>query len=235
MYTHLDADKTLATIERLCRRIHERFPQAGLSEVCQELQTIANNAKARATKLAQPLYGLRFFVIVLIVATLCVLAYTVLHIRFSVEKLSAADFAQIMDAGFNELVLLGAALFFLVTIEARIKRTRVTKALHELRSIAHVIDMHQLTKDPSLFFTNMNATKSSPERKMTPFELTRYLDYCSEMLALTSKIAALYAQSFNDAVVVAAVNDFETLTASMSRKVWQKMMMVKDEPDTPSA
>ena len=40
---------------------------------------------------------------------------------------------------------------------------------------------------------------------MTPFELTRYLDYCSEMLSLTAKIAALYAQSSSDAVVIDAV------------------------------
>ena len=30
-------------------------------------------------------------------------------------------------------------------------------------------------------------TPSSPLRRMTPFELTRYLDYCSEMLAIISK------------------------------------------------
>jgi hypothetical protein len=33
---------------------------------------------------------------------------------------------------------------------------------------------------------------------MSPFELTRYLDYCSEMLSLTSKLAAVYAQNLPD-------------------------------------
>ena len=50
----------------------------------------------------------------------------------------------------NIIVLMGAALFFLVTIEDRLKRRRALTALHELRSIVHVIDMHQLTKDPSM-------------------------------------------------------------------------------------
>jgi len=40
---------------------------------------------------------------------------------------------------------------------------------------------------------------------MTPFELGRYLDYCSEMLSLTGKVAALYAQDLDDPVVVEAV------------------------------
>ena len=42
MYRNLDADKTLATIELLERRIGERFPDAGLHRVCAELRTIAS-------------------------------------------------------------------------------------------------------------------------------------------------------------------------------------------------
>jgi len=62
---------------------------------------------------------------------------------------------------------------------------------------------------------------------MTKFELTRYLDYCSEMLSLTSKLAALYAQVLPDAVVIDAVNEIENLTASFSRKIWQKISIVE--------
>ena len=48
---------------------------------------------------------------------------------------------------------------------------------------------------------------------MTPFELNRYLDYCSDALALISKIAALYVQGFQDPVLLDAVDDVEDLTA----------------------
>ena len=44
---------------------------------------------------------------------------------------------------------------------------------------------------------------------MSPFELSRYLDYCSEMMSLTSKVAVLFAQSFPDPVVTEAVSDIE--------------------------
>jgi hypothetical protein len=37
---------------------------------------------------------------------------------------------------------------------------------------------------------------------------------------------ALYAQSRPNAVVVAAVNDIETLTNGLSRKIWQKIVVV---------
>ena len=47
---------------------------------------------------------------------------------------------------------------------------------------------------------------------MTLFELSRYLDYCSEALSLTGKVAALYVQRFDDPVALQAVNEVEELT-----------------------
>jgi len=37
--------------------------------------------------------------------------------------------------------------YFLINLEARIKRSRVAPQIHALRAIAHVIDMHQLTRE----------------------------------------------------------------------------------------
>ena len=61
---------------------------------------------------------------------------------------------------------------------------------------------------------------------MSKFEVTRYLDYCSEMLSLISKLAALYAQNLPDAVVIDAVNDIEELTTNLSSKIWQKITII---------
>jgi len=126
----------------------------------------------------------------------------------------------------NLTVLVGAALLFATTLDDRIRRRRSLRELHVFRSIAHVIDMHQLTKDPSSILGEGLPTEASPERTMNRFELTRYLDYCSEMLSLTSKLAALYAQVLPDAVVIDAVNEIENLTANFSRKIWQKISIV---------
>ena len=57
--------------------------------------------------------------------------------------------------------------------------------------MAHIVDMHQLTKDPERLLQGGPATPSSPQRTMTPFELGRYLDYSSEMLSMISKTAAI--------------------------------------------
>jgi hypothetical protein len=136
---------------------------------------------------------------------------------------------QGVEATMNILVLIGAALLFLFTVEERMKRKRALKALHELRSIIHVIDMHQLTKDPSAIIGALAPTEHSPKRTLSASELIRYLDYCSEMLSLTSKVAALYAQSLPDPVVTDAVSDIERLTTNLSQKVWQKIMILENE------
>ena len=62
-------------------------------------------------------------------------------------------------------------------------------------------------------------------------DLARYLDYCSEMLSITGKVAALFAQSVNDDVVIDGVNDIETLSSNLSRKIWQKITLI-DSPET---
>jgi len=121
--------------------------------------------------------------------------------------------------------LIGVVVFFLIGFERRIKRQKALKAIHQLRAVAHVIDMHQLTKDPAAYNDSYVSTASSPQRSLTTAELIRYLDYCSELLSLTGKLAALYIQRFDDEVALSAANDIENLTTHLSRKIWQKVMI----------
>ncbi len=66
--------------------------------------------------------------------------------------------------------------------------------------------MHQLTKDPTVVLSESKPTESSPERRMSEFELSRYLDYCAEMLALIAKLGALYGSRSRDRDVMVAVD-----------------------------
>jgi hypothetical protein len=228
-YEQLDADKIVETAERLHRRIVERFPQSGLAGVCQKLLEIAQAARERSAEIARPIMRIRVLsglVIALILASAAWTAWMVFSTASDDETASTTELIQGVEAGINDLLLIGATVFFLVTWETRVKRGRALRAIHELRSIAHVIDMHQLTKDPERLFAQWQDTRSSPARAMTQFELSRYLDYCSEMLSITGKIAALYVQGFEDSVAVSAVNDIEDLTTSLARKVWQKLMVL---------
>lgn len=142
------------------------------------------------------------------------------------EEMNWVVAIQATEAAANLMLPLGATLYFLISLETRIKRRRALVAIHELRSIAHIIDMHQLTKDPERILRNWQGTDNSPKHCMTPLQLNRYLDYCSEMLSLTGKIAALYVRQFDDPVAVATVSEVEDLTTGLSRKIWQKIMIL---------
>ncbi|HWY75975.1 MAG TPA: hypothetical protein VN281_10180, partial [Verrucomicrobiae bacterium] len=160
----------------------------------------------------------------LVIAFLALIGWIGFHMRISAQVDRLTEFFQGMDAAMNMVLLIGGAIFSLFTLEIRLKRNRALKLLHELRSLAHIVDMHQLTKDPQTI-TGEGSTASSPKRTMTRFELSRYLDYCSEMSSLIGKIAALYVQKYDDPVVLSAVDQIEDLTSSLSRKTWQKIMI----------
>jgi hypothetical protein len=227
MYRALDPEKIVATLERLEGRISARFENSGLARVCSELTQVAREHKSRVEQIGRRSVLLRLAVSAILLGGVWLLLMIGPLIRF--ETFAADSIYSVLqgiDAAFNILVLMGAAVFFLFTVEERIKRKRALDALHELRSIVHVIDMHQLTKDPSMMGATAKVTSISPARVLSPFELTRYLDYCSEMLSLSAKVAALYAQSFPDPVVTDAVSDLERVTTNLSQKIWQKISMI---------
>jgi hypothetical protein len=228
-YRELDASAIVKTIYTLEHRIRERFPGSGLATVCHELAVVGDTTQRKAKKIAMPNLWLRTLIYVAIVAGIVGMAYTVRILSQSTTLQVGTEvfgFFEGIDAAMHIVVVVGAALFFAISLDDRMKRRHALTDLHVFRTIAHVIDMHQLTKDPSIVLGHYRATANSPKRIMNRFELTRYLDYCSEMLSLTGKLAALYAQSMPDSVVIDAVNDIENLAANLSAKIWQKITIL---------
>jgi hypothetical protein len=231
MYRSLDATKIVETAQMLRQRIDERFPNSGLSRVADELHLVAREAGTISGWLARPHWPIRVAVglgiLGIVVIFTLALFSTLAALEADPAYSSLADLLQGLDAAINEVVVIGLAIFFLFSVETRFKRARALKAMHALRSLAHIIDMHQLTKDPERTTGRGGAdTQSSPKRTLTPFELTRYLDYCTEALAVISKLAALYVQHFHDPVTLSSVNELEELTNGLSRKIWQKIMIL---------
>ncbi len=222
-YKNLEPDRIVETVTRLGKRIRERFPESGLGSLCEDLRVVTEKAKERSEQIREPILSLRLGSAALAAVIILGLIGMVLSLKTAKTDFAVVDFIQLLEAGINDIVLIGAGIFFLVTFETRIKRNRALDALHELRSFAHIIDMHQLTKD----MTRMEHTPSSPHRPMTPAQLLRYLDYCSEMLSLVGKVAALYIPHFNDSGAIAAVTEVETLTTGLSRKIWQKITLIE--------
>lgn len=230
-YRSLDHDKIIKTAERLELRVVSRFADAGLANVAGEVVALARDTSAEAKRLEGPIWWLRVLLVGVVLSGALIFLYIGTFLSFDRLSGFALRSVESIEAVINTSILAALGLTFLVQTEARIKRSRVTKALHGLRSVIHVIDMHQLTKDPLAMSPGYVANAASPERPWTAVELTRYLDYCAEMLAITGKLAALFAQSVNDDGVAQAVNDIEMLGSTLSRKIWQKIMMLEDGAD----
>jgi hypothetical protein len=228
-YNSLNPDRIIATLAQLKDRIGERFPRSGLYQVCDELMEMTKKTSARAANISRPKLWFRGLLAILAAAGAVgaiFIGHWMLGLRSSDEL---AGTMQGLEAAVNLVIIIGAAGVFLVTLEARWKRQHALSALNEFRSLAHVIDMHQLTKDPSAL--GGPRTSSSPQRAMTRYELVRYLSYCSEMLSLSSKAAAVYADNIHDSAVIDAVGDIERLTTNLSQKIWQKITLVETDLD----
>ena len=218
-YTRLDEGSILRTITELRDRIKTGFPQANLLHVCEQFLEVSNRVVSVEQYLRRPNWPLR------VLAGAAVLLLTALLVRVGFlaaqanTELTLNSLMGTIESTVNNLAFFGIAVFFLLRIETRVKRGKALAMLHELRSLTHIVDMHQLTKDPALLTTTPDG--------MSPAELGRYLDLCSDMLSLIGKVSALMVQHFNDDVVLAAVNEIETLTTGLSRKMWQKITLLE--------
>lgn len=227
MYTELKLGLVQQTLETLSNRIRERFPDSGLASVADELCVIAESSGPVIQRLSRPNWLVRALVGLAVVGLLALsggLIALISSVSIDVDGLSAL--LQAIESAAQDLIFLGIAVYFLLTVEGRLDRRTALRELRKLRAIVHIVDMHQLTKDPEHLLAPTERTASSPDRQFTRFELSRYLDYCTELLSLASKLAAVHAQCLSDPVVLDAVNDIEILASNLSNKIWQKIVIL---------
>lgn len=226
--------RIVETVARLQRRISDRFPDSSLSSLCGDLLEVAEQASERSEWIGNPIRSIRVAgyttAVVLVVSFFTFVIYGLQS--SDSESIGFFGLVQAIESGLNDIVFFAIAIWFLISLETRIKRRRAVAAVHELRSLAHVVDMHQLTKDPERVLREWTGTQNSPTERMSARELNRYLDYCSEMLSLIGKIASLYVQRFDDSEAVAVVSEVEQLTTGLSRKIWQKIMILNQTRET---
>ncbi len=228
MYVSLDFNKLVETIQLLQLRVEERFPDSRLKCVASELDSMANKSQRDIAWSNKPNLFLRSTSIFVILLAFALIVFSWGQLDLKKGAITYVLFIQLSESIFNNIILAGAGIFFLFSLETRIKRSKLLRSLHRLRELAHVVDMLQLTKDPHYAYNSSGNTDSSPERSMTMFELQRYLDYCSEMLSLVGKLSALYVQHYPDPVVISAVNEVELLCTNLSSKIWQKIMIANN-------
>lgn len=188
----------------------------------------------RAAAFARPYPGFRVLAGAVVVIGLAAQIWFAVLVDWQaiIARARPVEMAEGLDAIVNLLILSFGDIWFVLTLEQRWKRRRVLAHLYEFRSLAHIVDMHQLTKDPMVILGHAATTAASPAPSMSGFELSRYLDFCTEMLALIARLAALYAERTQDRAVTHGVNEIEELTSNLGRKIWQKIMILSRFEDT---
>jgi len=222
--TVLREDKIIETARNYHQRIDKRFPSAGISRVAAEVVRVSEAAAERAAYIRRPDWWLRGgLVAIAVLAVAGVIGYIATR---DDQPFTLAKVYRFFDETKGFAAYLVAAAVFLWTAETRWKRKRALQAVHELRSLAHLIDIYQLTKAAD----RPDVTVAG--KVLEPDALRWYLRYCTELLALLSKISQLYVQHFPDATALAAVDQFENLTGSLSAKIYQKLTLLDHCPPT---
>lgn len=223
-YSELNTVHILNTLQEVKDRIHQHFPESGLGGVACELHEVGKAIVQLVERLRQPIWALR---VGTVLASLALIAFAgwvmVMAISFApAGQDGLMETFQGIESVTNEIILLSVALYFFASLETRLKRRAALDSLHHLRSFAHVVDMHQLTKDPNNL---LNGDTTDP-RFATAERLTRYLDFCTDLLSINSKLAALHVQYVQDSEVLKNVNEVEMLSHELSRNIWQKIMIL---------
>lgn len=226
-YEKLEAEAVLATAERLQARINARFPDRNLGRVAERLVDVASDVE-RAAARSTWVKVLRVVGSVLIVVIVTLSAASLVAAIVELVRSAGSTLAWLaaVETIVNDVVYAGIAVVFLWVLPSHLERRRILGELHRLRSLAHVIDMHQLSKDPEQVSPTYTATAESVRHGLDADQLHHYLSYCSEMLSLTAKTAALCAEHSADAVVLENVSNVETLTTELCSKIWQKISLL---------
>lgn len=244
-YERLDGSEVRAVITYLGERIDTYLPRhPGLRAATDELGKVVDGLQERRRSAPRQRAALLLVsrVLIGIVAAVSLVAVAI-AVRDAVGragKLAAFEWLPVLESLINDLVFAGIAIWFLLSLADRVVRNDLIRRLHRLRSLAHIIDMHQMSKDPAPVLGRAAAPGSegadgagrlSP-RTMSARDYGLYLEYCSELLSLTSKAAALCAEESTDALVLDTVSEIENLTTGMSRKIWQKISLLRQTPHT---
>ncbi|MFT4296648.1 MAG: hypothetical protein QM582_14675 [Micropruina sp.] len=226
---HLDAASVRATVVRLDHRIRTRFPTRNLRFLPGQLIQVIDHLQQRqdAWRIRRRWLTLscRLLIAVAVAGLLAALAVIVSQSAPGAGP-SGWDWLSVFESLVNDAIFAGVAIYFLWALPERLQRHGDLATLQRLRSLAHVVDMHQLTKDPERLRPDFHTTTATVPLRMTSIELANYLDYCSELLSMVGKTAALFGEDTDDRTTLSTIAGIEDLTNQLSVKIWTKISLL---------
>ena len=172
--TSLEHARLVKLLQEQMAHIEKRFGDRGLYDVSKKVYDSFERAPKITREILKPNYWIRIVVVFLAVLMLLTIVMGFSQLNFGLGD--GWSVLEGIEAGISTLVYSGIAIIFLVSLEIRQRRQRTLKALQELRALAHVLDMHQMNKDPEQLVFTAELSDEGAESVMSPFLLERYLD-----------------------------------------------------------
>ena len=217
----LDAGTIIETSRNLAEDVNRRLPGTNLAGLAEKLARLAAVTERRR-QASRPFRVIRVFSVLAIGVVLLGIWYLARHIQTKWEFGTITDLLISLNAGFHLLVLLAGALWFFVTIEARIKRKAAPAFVQELREFVHVIDVAQLYYTPDLYRYRRGASSGDAVIDET------YLLHCTQMLALIGNLVSLYTRGATGDSILRAASEVEILAIAISTKHLTKAEVVRE-------
>jgi len=220
----LHGDSIIETMSSIKNKIITTYPNSNLNKVSKNLLHLSEDIVEKSDRPDHKNTILKITSLFLAVCILSILIYFLKGLILKFPK-DFITFVSLLEASLASSVFIGATIFYLNNIETKYKRKKALDIIDKLRSLSHIIDMHQLNKDPSDFLI-VNSYKKVSHNYSTKESLSKYYDFCSELLSMINKLAAYYIQNLDDHEVREAVDQIEILTTNLSQKIWQKNMIL---------
>ena len=199
-------------------RIRARFPDRRLGNVAAELGTAVpeihggfeeSKARRRQVRLVSRVTS------VAVVVLASPSSPCALRDAFTRGTEHSFDWVPLVESLINDIVFTAIAVFFLWAMPERLERRTLLDLLHRLRSLAHVVDMHQLDKDPEQARADYVPTAKSRRHRMNAEDAAPLLRLLQRARLPDRKTAALCAERTSDPVVLHTVSEIETLAAQI--------------------
>jgi hypothetical protein len=217
----LDAAKIIETAKNLAEDINLRLPGTNLAVLAQELAVLAIATEERGRQARRPFLAIRALSALAISLVLLGLWYLAWHIHARWEFGTINSVFDAVNTGFNLLILLAGALWFFVTIEARIKRKEALGFIEELREFAHVIDVTQLYYTHNLYRSRHEDQHGNPAIDET------YFLQSTQMLGVISNLAPLYTRGATGDSILRAASEVQMLALAIITKHLAKAEAVR--------
>ena len=232
--TSLDPERIVHTIAKLEQRIEERFPDSGLGRLCKSLFDIGNKTRERLDRIESPVVWLRaltwLLAAAIVIGAVAAVRTVVLEMPSGFEDAFVA--LQFFESGIQDLVFVGIAFVFLISVEGRLRRRRAPgvhpraarRRPHRRHAPADQRPRFKVLAGPGDTQRTRHRSARSPNGRAGA--LPRLLQ--RDAFADQSKIAALYIREFRRTPVAPRRPWTKSRASStgLSRKIWQKIMIL---------